>query len=94
MYHRPAPLKEICLDFITDGVDTLVDNGSECFPPDSDMVLVYSNHDLVMPRTISERLLKTLSEKEKLDDFTMGIFDPDNCKLSEIQMPRVSLKRD
>lgn len=82
MYETPPSLKDVCVDFICANVETLIDKGPhECSPLESGMDLVYSNQDMFLPQTISEQLLTTLSKKKKLNDFTMGIFDPQHCKL-------------
>lgn len=88
MYARPTSLKNMCVDFICANVETLIDNGQhKCSPLESGMDLLYSNQDIRLPKSISERLLTTLSKKNKLNDVTMGIFDDTHCTLSEIFLP-------
>uniref|UniRef100_A0A8D8YI04 Protein zyg-11 homolog B n=2 Tax=Cacopsylla melanoneura TaxID=428564 RepID=A0A8D8YI04_9HEMI len=87
MYEHPQSLKDVCIDFICDNVQALVQKDPSVEPVGKQNELVYSNDNMFLPQTISEQLLTTLSAKNQLNDFTMGMFDHKHCTLSEIYLP-------
>lgn len=68
----------------------MISNGSRKCLKMRGMELVYTNPDMVLPQTIAERLLTTLSERGKLNDLTMGIFSHRHCKLAQVYIPNAN----
>ncbi|XP_034254173.1 protein zyg-11 homolog B-like isoform X1 [Thrips palmi] len=96
MYNSPISLEEACVDFICENLEALCEvtplmtlsppaDGSdkpECHKEEK----LTLKDDSVLPPGISDRLLEQLSEKGKLKDLTMTLFDSNIATLRNVRM--------
>lgn len=72
-------LENMCLKYIGQNVQKMIGARQCSLPENVNMDLVYADQELVLPKTIAERLITTLSETRRLDDVTMSIFNYKHC---------------
>lgn len=81
MYNNPGSLKDIFFYFIGKTLKIWLTMVPVGFLPWRVVWICYiCQPQHILPQTFSERLLTTLSEKKKLNDVTMVIFDHRHCK--------------
>lgn len=93
MYDSPSPLRDRCLDYIRDVVkDTFARPTDE--PPEkrvANTIVLDNLHDAHLTARVSEQLLESLSEDDRLDDQTLaGVFRPTSCTLEKVRIPNAS----
>lgn len=86
MNESPSLLQEICVKFICDNIDTFCavakgNNSSESDTTFSSGHLVVKHGDIFFHSELSEQLISMLSEKGKLSDLTMTLFDSKTTRL-------------
>ena len=100
MYDSPISLEEACVDFICENLDALCEvtplmtlsppvDGSdkpECHKEEK----LTLKDDSILPSGISDRLLEQLSEKGKLRDLTMTLFDSNVATLRNVRMRKAA----
>lgn len=85
---NPGSLKNICYKYIGQNLQSMINGSHERIQACDNLDLVYADNDIVLPQTIAEQLLTTLSESKRLDDVTVGIFKRKHCKLTKIHIKR------
>lgn len=84
MYENPGNLQEFCLDYICDHITALCEEQKD--DEASDVKLVFKNGEIFFPSTLSDQLLQTFSEKKKLDNGTMSLFDANTANLKRVRI--------
>lgn len=86
MYDSPLSLQEVCVEYICKNLEALCE--PTALQPNNDpqpayipTQLMFKDTDAFFHSEISEQLLTSLSEKNKLNDVTMTLFDPKSTRL-------------
>ncbi|XP_055956533.1 protein zyg-11 homolog B isoform X1 [Patella vulgata] len=89
MYDRPVSLQDCCVDFICDNLEDLCDIQSSPESPHPKHIL--KDPDVFFHTSLSEQLLSTLNQKGKLNDSTIGIFQPSHTSLRRVSIKDAQL---
>ena len=84
MYDSPLTLQEVCVEYICENLEALCEPATvkNDEPQGSTYErLSFKDEDVFFHSEISEQLLTSLSEKCKLTDKTMTLFDPKKTRL-------------
>ena len=89
MYESPISLQDVCLEYICENIEVLcgmqhcLDSGQTSMQFRSDDVFFHSH--------LSDALLASLCEKQKLTDETMALFDVNVAQLKRVRIKDVQL---
>lgn len=85
MYDSPLSLQEVCVEYICENLEALCETAYiKSDDPQNPFMyerLSFKDKDIFFHSEISEQLLTSLSEKHKLTDLTMTLFDPKKTRL-------------
>ncbi|XP_049783276.1 protein zyg-11 homolog B-like isoform X2 [Schistocerca cancellata] len=97
MYDSPSSLQDVCIDFICENLEDLCASPSSTKPPSSGTeatsgseCLTFADNDVYFHSELSEQLLCTLSERGKLSDSTISLFDSKTARLRHVRIKNAS----
>lgn len=92
MFDSPQPLKDYCMDFIRESVkDALASPEESEAPKDASNMLISNLFANRLTAGLTEQLLESLSEDEKLsDNVLLEVFKAENCSLENVRIPNAS----
>ncbi|CAH1776089.1 unnamed protein product [Owenia fusiformis] len=82
MYDTPISLQDSCVEYICDNIESVCD--VQASPVESNTKLTFKDPDVYFHHNISDQLLKLLSEKGKLTDELLSLFDPHIVRLRHV----------
>ncbi len=84
MYESPGSLQDVCLDYISDNIEALceVQIGME----DEQPTMVFRTDDVYFHSSLSDQLLTCLSDKKKLNDEVMTLFQSSVTALKRVRI--------
>lgn len=89
MYENPISLQDVCLNYISDNIDALCE---ATYSLDSGATSMHFRaEDIFFHNHLADSLLTLLSEKEKLSDETIGLFDANTAQLKRVRLRNVKL---
>lgn len=75
MYDNPETLKDLCIDYVCNNIEKhYISKHDEPEP-------IFAEHNIYLPMEVSEVLLTRLSERNKLNDDTLSLFNHRNVYL-------------
>ena len=84
MYESPGSLQEVCLDYISSNIEALCD--SQATGDTGQPSMVFKAEDTYFHSTLSDQLLSYLSEKHKLNDEILSLFNSQYTCLKHVQI--------
>ncbi|KAK3701133.1 hypothetical protein RRG08_029606 [Elysia crispata] len=86
MYDTPVSLQSVCVEFICDNLSALCDVQPSATADPKQSKMVFKDPETCFHSNISDKLLSTLSEKGKLNDETLSLFDANHAALRHVSI--------
>ena len=86
MYDTPVSLQNYCVDFICDNLSALCDVQPVASTDCKQTKMVFKDAETCFHSTLSDQLLSTLSDKGKLNDESLSLFDPSATVLKHVSI--------
>ncbi|XP_005110536.1 protein zyg-11 homolog B [Aplysia californica] len=86
MYDTPVSLQNYCVDFICDNLSALCEVQPLASTDSKQTKMVFKDPETCFHSTLSDQLLSTLSEKGKLNDESLSLFDPNATVLRHVSI--------
>ncbi|BFY99650.1 hypothetical protein BsWGS_02689 [Bradybaena similaris] len=86
MYDTPVSLQNYCVDFICENLTALCEVQPAPTADSKQSKMIFKDPDSCFHANLSDQLLSTLSEKGKLNDETLSLFDPNVTALRHVSI--------